>query len=244
MRRRRCLRLDRLRPLRGSRDRSGFIILFGSRNIVGNDDVASVAGQCPRCGQQTTLVGKHYRSWFTLFFLPIFPMGRRQRFSQCTHCGAQFPVPLEELRSRLGQAEQHQSQQAIGLYNSLRSSPANSITLNDLMLMYASMKEFDQAASAANDFPEALNNSEQCMSTLGRVYLAMGRHADALRWFDAAIARNSALGEAHYHKAIAYLTGTPSDPQRAVAAARAARNAGYPRADELLREAEAKARGE
>jgi hypothetical protein len=80
------------------------------------------------------------------------------------------------------------------------------------------------------------------MSTLGRVYLAKSENAEAVKWFDAAIARNDMLGEAHYHKAIALLTATPPDPARAVQAARAARTAGYPRADELLRDAEERAR--
>ena len=58
------------------------------------------------------------------------------------------------------------------------------------------------------------------------------------------MARNPQLGEAHYYKAVTYLMTTPPDTARAVASARAARSAGFPRAEELLREAEAKARGE
>jgi tetratricopeptide (TPR) repeat protein len=169
-------------------------------------------------------------------------MSGGQRFSQCTLCGAQFPVPVEDLQRGLASSEREQNQQAIALYNSLRASPANSITLNQLMLMYAGMNEFNQAISAANEFPEALNSSEQCMSTLGRVYLAAERRAEAVRWFDAALARNPALGEAHYYKAVAHLTDAPPDYPAAVAAARQARNAGFPNAEELLREAEGKAR--
>jgi tetratricopeptide (TPR) repeat protein len=224
--------------------RQGFIILFGARNIMGSDDAQPLQTQCPRCGQATTIVGKSYRQWFTLFFIPVFPIGGKHRFSQCTACNAQFPVSVDELRQRLAGAQQHQTQQAITLYNSLRQSPANSITLNELMLMYASMNEDDQAISAARDIPDALRNSEQCMATLGRVLLAANRHAEAIPWFDAAIARNPAFGEAQYHKAVACLTSAPPRVDEAVAAARAARNAGFPRADELLKEAEAKARGD
>jgi len=137
-----------------------------------------------------------------------------------------------------------QREQAIALYNSLRASPANSITLNQLMLMYAGMNEYSQAISAANEFPEALNASEQCMSTLGRVYLASEQRKEAIHWFEQALARNSSLGEAHYYKAVAHLTNTPPDYGAAVAAARQARNANFPNADALLREAEAKNRGE
>jgi hypothetical protein len=71
----------------------------------------------------------------------------------------------------------------------------------------------------------------------------MNRHAEALQWFDAALARNDQLGEAHYHKAVAHLTATPPDYGAAVASARAARSLGFPGSDELLRDAETRARG-
>jgi tetratricopeptide (TPR) repeat protein len=226
------------------RRRRGFILLFGSRNIIANESSPPVETSCPRCSRPTRIIGRTYRSWFTIFFLPVFPISKSRRFSECSLCHAQFPVALEDLQRGLAVNEQQQNKQAIALYNSLRASPANSITLNQLMMMYASMNEFGQAISAANDFPEALNSSEQCMSTLGRVYLASEDRAEAIRWFDAALLRNPSLGEAHYHKAVAYLTGTPPDYSAAAAAARQARNAGFANADALVREAEAKDRGE
>jgi len=230
--------------VRSSRRRKsrGFIILFGSRAIVANESAAPVQTRCPRCGQQASLVGKSYRNWFTLFFLPVVPVSGRTQFCQCAACGAQFQVPADELRQRLAEADRQQNQQAITLYNSMRSSPANSVTLNELMTAYASMNEFDQAISAAGEFPQALHASEQCMTTLGRVYLAKNQHNDALQWFDAAVARNPSLGEAQYYKAVAHLLTTPPDTQRAIAAARAARSAGFANAEALLREAEEKAR--
>ena len=224
--------------------RPAFIILFGSRNIVTDDrQNPPVQTTCPNCGHHATIVGKSYRTWFTLFFLPIFPISGAHPFTQCTTCSAQFPLTLDDLRRGIARAESKQNEEAIALYNSLRASPANAITLNQLMQAYAGMKEYDQAISAAREFPDALNASEQCMSTLGRVFLAADRHADAIQWFDAALARNPQLGEAHYHKAIAHLTSNPPSYPAATAAARSARNANYPNADELLREAEAKARG-
>jgi tetratricopeptide (TPR) repeat protein len=116
------------------------------------------------------------------------------------------------------------------------------VTLNELMTLYASTNQFDAAVSAAGEFPQAMHASEQCMTTLGRVYLAQNRFGEALQWFDAAVARNPLLGEAQYYKAVTHLLTAPPHPQRAVAAARAARTAAYPNADALLREAEEKAR--
>jgi tetratricopeptide (TPR) repeat protein len=230
--------MSRIRSNRGR----GFIILFGSRPIISNEPSPPVQTRCPRCGQAVGLVAKSYRNWFTLFFIPVIPMSGRTPFCECPACRAQVPVSADELRHRLDEAERQQNQQAITLYNSLRGSPANSVTLNELMTLYASSSQFDAAVSAAGEFPQALHASEQCMTTLGRVYLAQNRFGEALQWFDAAVARNPLLGEAQYYKAVTHLLTTPPDPQHAVAAARAARSAGYPNAEALLREAEGKAR--
>jgi tetratricopeptide (TPR) repeat protein len=111
------------------------------------------------------------------------------------------------------------------------------------MVLYATMNEYDQAISAARDFPQALESSEQCMTTLGRVHLAKNDHAEAIRLFDRAIARNPNLGEAHHYRGVAYLTAAVPDYAQAATSARMARNAGYPGAEQLLREAEERVRG-
>ena len=225
----------RLRP-------RGFILLFGTRAIVSDGADAPIPTRCPACERDVGLVPKGYRTWFTLFFVPVFPVSGRQQFCECPNCHAQFPGLPDDLRRELMTSQSRQQQEAIALYNSLRASPSNAVALNQLISLYGTMNEFDQAVSAANEFPQALNSSEQCMTTLGRVLLAQGRHEDAIRWFDAAVARNPLLGEAQYHKALAHLLTTPPGADQAVAAARAARTAGYPQAEALLREAEEKRR--
>jgi tetratricopeptide (TPR) repeat protein len=184
------------------------------------------------------MVEKTVRPWFTAFFLPVFPVGRPRRFTQCTACQASFALPPEQLVTQVARVDAKQTERAIAMYNSLRASPANSVTLNELMQVYASMGEFDQATSAAADFPQALHNSEQCMTTLGRVYMSKHEPGEAIKWFDAALGRNPMMGEANYYKAAACMASTPADPAGAIAPARAARNAGYPNAEALLRQAE------
>ena len=223
---------------------AGFILLFGSRTIVSNGSSPPVRTVCPKCGRESDLQSKSYRSWFTIFFVPVFPLSGKHALSQCPLCGAQFRVSPEEIRDRLLAGSRQQNQQAIAMYNSLRTSPANSITLDQLLKLYATMQEYDQAISAGAEFQQALHNSEQCMTTLGRVYLAKNDYAEALKWFDSAIDRNPQLGEAQYYKGLSHLLTTPPNVAAAVAAARAARSAGYPEADALLRQAEAKARAE
>jgi tetratricopeptide (TPR) repeat protein len=218
----------------------GFII-FGTRTMIRNNG-AAVQAVCPSCRQQTMFQPKSARPWFTLYFIPIFPVGAKRTFSECMNCRMQFRLTPQELSQRTSASQQQQMQQAIQMYNSLRTSPANSVTLNNLLMLYLQLKEYDQAISAANEFQQALNASEQCMTTLGRVLMEQGRHPDAIKWFDAALARNPMLGEAAYCKAVALMSLTPPDLAGATAAARVARSAGLSGAEPLLREIENRAR--
>jgi len=223
------------------RRRRGFFILMGSKSVVSSKG-SSVPAVCPRCQQSTTFTGKSVRQWFTLFFCPIFPISGAKSFSQCDHCGAQFGMSPEQLAHNVENSRQQMMQQAIAMYNSMRASPANSVTLNNLMALYGQLGEFDQAVSAAREFTQALNNSEQCMTTLGWVLHEQKRYPDAIQWFDAALQRNPALGEAAYYKAIALASQTPPDFSNAIASARSARSSNFPAAENLLRDLEAKAR--
>lgn len=227
---------------RRRRHRTGFIILFGTRSMIGNDSAPPIQASCPSCGRAAQLQGKTHRTWFTLFFIPVFPVSGAQRFTQCSACGAQFRMPVDEVQRRLADDQSQMNQKAISLYNSLRSSPANSITLNELMLLYGAMSDFPAAISAASTFPDALHASEHCMTTLGRIYLAQGDAAQAIQWFDHAIAKNPSHGEAHHFKAAAMLGMAPPQIQPAIAAARQAVSAGYADAEPLLRQAEEMAR--
>jgi tetratricopeptide (TPR) repeat protein len=235
-------------PLRNNTDirksmgrRKGFFIFFGTRNMISSTGPA-VTAVCPRCAKQGGFENKAARTWFTLFFIPVFPMGASRPFCQCQNCQAQYKGSAEALGKKTAVSQQQLMQRAIQMYNSMRASPSNSVTLNNLLLLYLQIGELNQAISAANEFPDALNASEQCMTTLGRVLLEKLEHAAAIKWFDAAIARNPMLGEASYCKAVALMGMNPPDLSGATLAARAARSAGLPEADTLLRELEKRSR--
>jgi DNA-directed RNA polymerase subunit RPC12/RpoP len=112
------------------RRRRGFIILFGTRSMIGDDrEARPVNAVCPRCGQRADIVGKTYRTWFTIFFIPIFPVGGVKRFSQCSRCGAQFPGRSADAGERGGGVGARAVAARDHALHSLRNSPGNSITL-------------------------------------------------------------------------------------------------------------------
>jgi len=105
--------------------------------------------------------------------------------------------------------------------------------------MYAGMREFDEALAAGRHFPDALNESAQCLTTYGKVNLAANKPGEALKYFELALAKNPRMAEAHFYSAVAHISATPPDPGRAIAAARQAQVMGHPNAAELIRQAEA-----
>ena len=45
---------------------------------------------CARCGFVSDLRHENIRTWFTLFFIPIFPVSKAQAVLTCTRCGAGY----------------------------------------------------------------------------------------------------------------------------------------------------------
>lgn len=71
------------------RDTSAVLIIFGFRTRPST--VSEGTFYCPRCGADRHYVLQRFRKWFTLFFLPIFPIGAsRGEQVKCQTCGTAF----------------------------------------------------------------------------------------------------------------------------------------------------------
>ena len=151
--------------------RAGFIILFGWRTIAPKHGLPQRL-VCPECKEEWLFVGRLRRTWFTMFFIPVFPLDRAEEgehICQCTGCKATFDYPLEQMARKAGARGGGDWQDAIRLYNDLRDNPSDSATLLKLIETYESMNEPGEAVTAARHFPEALRASEACQKALERV---------------------------------------------------------------------------
>jgi uncharacterized tellurite resistance protein B-like protein len=64
-------------------------IVFGFRSRASK--VSEGTFFCPKCGADRRYVLQRFRRWFTLFFLPIFPVGQAQGEQvKCQTCGTAF----------------------------------------------------------------------------------------------------------------------------------------------------------
>src|SRR5262245_18149066 len=64
------------------------IIIWGSRGLAGT--ITQGPFECPRCGRQSEYSLIQSREWFTLYWIPIFPVGSHKRWVQCGRCGGTF----------------------------------------------------------------------------------------------------------------------------------------------------------
>ncbi len=69
------------------------LLIFGMRNRVHRHG-ACVAATCPRCHNEVVLEYAVVTRWFTLFFIPLIPFGRR-RVLVCPICSWQRDVPAK-----------------------------------------------------------------------------------------------------------------------------------------------------
>lgn len=66
-----------------------FLIIWGIRNRASK--VSEGQFFCPRCGADRNYVLQRIRSWFTLFWIPLFPTGKPQGdIVRCQTCNAAF----------------------------------------------------------------------------------------------------------------------------------------------------------
>jgi hypothetical protein len=64
------------------------MIIWGSRSMTGT--VQSGRFACPRCNGQSPFEEKRVRRWFTLYFLPVFPIGSSGYYVECQACRGTF----------------------------------------------------------------------------------------------------------------------------------------------------------
>ncbi|WP_420362380.1 zinc ribbon domain-containing protein [Curtobacterium aetherium] len=69
------------------------MIIFGSRTRTALVGVLFFA--CALCGSTAAQRLHRLRTWFTLFFVPVFPFGHGRYVLHCAYCGGQSSMPRD-----------------------------------------------------------------------------------------------------------------------------------------------------
>ncbi len=74
---------------------SSTMIIFGSRNRITDLDQGTFA--CPRCQTNQRFQRRLSRRWFTLYFMPIFPVESGTEFVECGLCASAWKPSVLQL---------------------------------------------------------------------------------------------------------------------------------------------------
>jgi hypothetical protein len=64
------------------------LIIFGRRTTTKTITAGSFT--CPRCGPGRGYEHKQVNRWFTLYFIPVIPLGTVGEYVECQGCAATF----------------------------------------------------------------------------------------------------------------------------------------------------------
>ena len=72
------------------------IIIWGSRGVTSTLEQGEF--YCPQCDSREEYALKQVRPFFTLFFIPLFPIGAAQRYVECRGCNDAFQEGVLDYR--------------------------------------------------------------------------------------------------------------------------------------------------
>ena len=79
------------------------MIIFGTR--TSNSRAAAGFFNCPRCSSQRSYTHQVAKRWFTLYFIPVIPLGKAGEFIECDACGGSFGLEVLQFDPAAEQAE-------------------------------------------------------------------------------------------------------------------------------------------
>jgi len=77
------------------------LIIWGTKGVEG----VMGSGQffCPGCSANVPYDHKRIRRFFTLYFIPLIPLGTVQEWVECKQCGGAFETQVLEMQPQLPQ---------------------------------------------------------------------------------------------------------------------------------------------
>jgi hypothetical protein len=68
------------------------MIIFGTRTM--NSNAGAGLFNCPRCGPQRQFTHRKANRWFTLYFIPVIPLGTAGEYIECSQCAGTYGMEV------------------------------------------------------------------------------------------------------------------------------------------------------
>ncbi|MBN1411783.1 MAG: zinc-ribbon domain-containing protein [Spirochaetales bacterium] len=187
-------------------------IKFIGTGFLHRENPAGRHGECQFCGRHEMISEFNANKWFFLFFIPVFPLGKRHVINYCPACRKYMEIKIKHNPAR----QSENSDQVFSALKQNNDKPQQFIYLhNSLMLSGNTGKAGEVADEMYNRFPESLHANEY----LAEWYVSLKMWAKALPFYERMLSINPGHAKA-----------------RSVTAEMYIRNGNFIRAEELLLE--------
>ena len=75
-------------------------VIFGTK--IRGSVLAMLSYVCGNCAQPAAHRISTYWRWFTLFFVPVFPIGKKRHLDTCIACGVTYELTREQAEAIIG----------------------------------------------------------------------------------------------------------------------------------------------
>ncbi|MES4792066.1 MAG: hypothetical protein C4321_02945 [Chloroflexota bacterium] len=215
-------------------------ILFGSRRRLKITDPEGVVAPCPNCGKEARFIEKKVRNWFTLYFLPIFPMDKGLRFVECSHCHEQYAMTLDDVREKLKEREvewsrvaeqQKEREEKLRARIEVSGDPQSYL---ELLGILAEQERFDDIVALGDRLRTQFPTNADLLMPLAFAYRKTGRYDEAIKLYREIVGLNPYLAPARYHLAWSLYYSTPPQREAAAEQMKIAADMGYADSREAL----------
>ena len=157
-------------------------------HYYGKKNVQTRPGKCRSCGRDAQLQSYDTRLWFVILFIPIIPLGRKRILDYCPHCRRHYVSDLEKWET----ARQLEVSGAMEQFRS-NPTPEGAIAAHQQMLGFHQITE---AAEFKKTMLAQFPDSAKILAYLGAAHGHLGEHAEALNYYNRALALRPDLPEA------------------------------------------------
>jgi tetratricopeptide (TPR) repeat protein len=224
------------------------LIVWGSKPRITVTDPEGARVVCPNCGVESRFIEKQVRTYFTLYWIPLFPMGRGEKLIECEYCHAQLLTTLEELRAQEAArheedarnaaareaSEREQSEEVERLQRHWQEQPEDRVSLCKLLDFLAGQGRYHRIQELEPGIRARYGEDPDVLLRLAHAAFALKRHADAIRDYETLLGQNPYRGDARYYLASSYRELQPPNWDLALQHMQIASDMGYQPAVEAL----------
>src|SRR5437879_1577427 len=157
-------------------------------HYYGKKNIEKRPGPCPHCNRQTELTSYDTRLWFVIFFIPVFPLGRKRIVDYCPACTRHYAVDAQKWET----AKQLEISGAMDEHRA-NPKPENAIAVHQQLLK---IHQTAQATDFQKKMAEQFASNAKVQAYLGGALEHVGQHEQAAAYFAKALELRPDLPEA------------------------------------------------